>query len=84
MWQCVETGLVDGSKIFVDARLVDADVSNHSVMDTQSLRIHLRDNYKKLEARLEGFNGGTSWLLRVRPSLSVSHQYQRSLVSQRC
>jgi transposase len=56
VWQCVEAGLVDGSKIFVDASLVDADASNHSVIDTQSLKIHLRDNYKKLEARLEGFS----------------------------
>jgi transposase len=53
VWQCVEAGLVDGSKIFMDSSLVDADASNNSVIDTQSLRIHLRDNYKKLEARLE-------------------------------
>ena len=44
---------MDGSKIFMDSSLVDADASNNSVIDTQSLRIHLRDNYKKLEARLE-------------------------------
>lgn len=53
VWQCVEAGLVDGSKIFVDSSLVDADASNNSVIDTQSLKIHLRENYKKLEARLE-------------------------------
>ena len=53
VWQCVEAGLVDGSKIFVDSSLVDANASNNSVIDTQSLRIHLRENYKKLEARLE-------------------------------
>jgi transposase len=53
VWQCVEAGLVDGSKVFVDSSLVDADASNNSVIDTQSLRIHLRENYKKLEARLE-------------------------------
>lgn len=53
VWQCVAAGLVDGSKIFVDSSLVDANASNNSVIDTQSLRIHLRDNYKKLEARLE-------------------------------
>jgi uncharacterized protein (UPF0179 family) len=44
---------VDGSKIFVDSSLVDANASNNSVIDTQSLKIHLRENYKKLEARLE-------------------------------
>lgn len=53
VWQCVEAGLVDGSKIFVDSSLVDANASNNSVIDTQSLKIHLRENYKKLEARLE-------------------------------
>jgi transposase len=56
VWQCVEAGLVDGRKIFVDASLVDADASNNSVIDTQSLRIHLRENYQKLEARLEKGN----------------------------
>jgi transposase len=53
VWQCVEAGLVDGSKLFIDSSLVDADASNNSVVDTQSLKIHLRENYKKLEARLE-------------------------------
>ena len=53
VWQCVEAGLVDGSEVFVDSSLVDANASNNSVIDTQSLRIHLRENYKKLEARLE-------------------------------
>ncbi|MDO9509062.1 MAG: transposase, partial [Thermovirgaceae bacterium] len=36
--QCVEAGLVDGSKIFVDSSLVEADASNNSVIDTQSLK----------------------------------------------
>ena len=53
VWQCVEGGLVDGSKLFIDSSLVDANASNNSVIDTQSLRIHLGDNYRKLEARLE-------------------------------
>ena len=56
VWQCVEAGLVDGSEIFVDSSLVDADASNNSVIDTQSLKIHLRKNYKKLEARLGEVN----------------------------
>jgi transposase len=59
VWQCVEAGLVDGRKIFIDSSLVDADASNNSVIDTQSLKIHLRDNYKKLEARLEEVEEGT-------------------------
>jgi hypothetical protein len=53
VWQCVQAGLVDGRKIFVDSSLVDANASNNSVIDTRSLKIQLRENYKKLEARLE-------------------------------
>ena len=52
VWQCVEGGLVDGRKIFVDASLVDADASNNSVVDTESLKIHLRGVYERLEGRL--------------------------------
>jgi len=54
--QCVESGLVDGSKIFMDSSLVDADASNSSVIDTQSLKHRLRKNYQELEARLEERN----------------------------
>lgn len=50
--QCVQAGLVDGSKIFVDSSLVDANASNNSVIDTKSLKHRLHKNYKKLEARL--------------------------------
>ncbi len=50
--QCVQAGLVDGSKIFVDSSLVDANASNNSVIDTKGLQHQLHKNYKKLEARL--------------------------------
>jgi hypothetical protein len=53
VWQCVEAGLVDGSKIFVDSSLVDAKASNNSVVDTRSLKGQLQESYKTLEARLE-------------------------------
>lgn len=53
VWQCVQAGLVDGRKLFVDSSLVDANASNNSVIDTQSLKVQLRESYKKLEARLE-------------------------------
>ena len=53
VWQCVEAGLVDGSKIFVDSSLVDANASNNSVIDTRSLKVQLQEGYKKLEERLE-------------------------------
>jgi transposase len=52
VWQCVEAGLVDGSKIFVDASLIEADAANVSVIDTQSLKGQLSRRYRELEARL--------------------------------
>jgi transposase len=57
VWQCVEAGLVDGSKIFVDASLVEANAANNSVVDTQSLKRYLNERYKQLEARLEDVGG---------------------------
>jgi transposase len=51
--QCVEAGLVDGRKIFVDSSLVEANASNNSVIDTRNLKHQLHKNYKKLEARME-------------------------------
>jgi transposase len=51
--QVVESGLVDGSKIFVDSSLIQADASNNSVVDTKSLKRYLKESYKELEKRLE-------------------------------
>ena len=45
--------MVEGSKIFVDSSLVDANASNNSVVDTRSLKGQLQESYKELEARLE-------------------------------
>ena len=53
VWQCVEAGLVDGSKIFVDSSLIDADASNNSVVDRQSLKRYLNSSYMELEKRLD-------------------------------
>jgi len=53
VWQCVECGLVDGSKIFVDSSLVRADASNNSVVDKKSLSKYLNKSYRELERRLE-------------------------------
>ena len=53
VWQCVEAGLVDGSKLFVDASLIDADASNNSVVDTHRLKRYLNKSYKHLEKRLD-------------------------------
>ncbi len=53
VWQCVEAGLVDGSKLFIDASLIDADASNNSVVDTHSLKKYLNKGYRQLEKRLD-------------------------------
>lgn len=52
VWQCVEAGLIDGKKIFMDSSLVDADASTNSVIDTKNLKHRLKKNYQQLEARL--------------------------------
>lgn len=54
VWQCVEAGLVDGSKLFMDASLIEANASNNSVVDRQSLERYLRKGYQEFEKRLEG------------------------------
>jgi len=56
VWQCVEAGLVDGKKLFVDASLIDADASNNSVVDTKGLEKYLNKSYKRLEERLDDLN----------------------------
>jgi len=51
--QCVKAGLVDGSKIFMDSSLIQADASTDSVINTKSLQRHLNRSFRELEARLE-------------------------------
>lgn len=51
--QCVEAGLVDGSKIFVDASFVQADASNNSVVNQHSLKRYLNRSYQQLQRRLQ-------------------------------
>jgi transposase len=53
VWQCVEAGLVDGSKLFMDSSLVQADASNDSVVNRESLKRYLNQSYRELEARLQ-------------------------------
>lgn len=50
--QCVEEGMVEGSKIFVDSSLVEADASKESIIDTRDLRSQLSEQYQQLETRL--------------------------------
>jgi transposase len=51
--ECVEKGLTDGTKIFVDSSLIDANASNNSVVDTRTLTRYLRKGYAELEKRLD-------------------------------
>jgi len=55
IWQCVEAELVDGSKIFMDSSLVQADASNNSVINVnkEALKINLVQGFNELESRLE-------------------------------
>ncbi len=53
VWQCVQAGLVDGSKLFTDSSMVQADASNNSVVNKQSLKRYLNKSYQILESRLE-------------------------------
>ena len=53
VWQCAQAGLVDGSKLFMDSSMVQADASNNSVVNKQSLKRYLNKSYKILESRLE-------------------------------
>ena len=55
VWQCVEAGLVDGSKLFMDSSLVQADASNNSVVhvNKEALKLHLVRGFNEFESRLE-------------------------------
>jgi len=53
VWQCVEAGLVDGTKLFVDASLIDVDASNNSVVETYNLKSYVTKSYRHLEERLD-------------------------------
>ena len=49
----MQAGLVDGSKIFMDSSLVQADAFNNSVVNKESLKRYLNKNYHILELRLD-------------------------------
>lgn len=51
--QCIDAGLVEGSKLFIDASLIDANASNNSVVDQHSLKRYLNKSYLRLEESLE-------------------------------
>ena len=53
VWQCQQAGLIDGRKLFMDSSMVQADASNNSVVNKESLDRYLNDSYQILESRLE-------------------------------
>jgi len=53
VWQCVQSGLVDGGRLFMDSSMVQADASNNSVVNRESLKRYLNKSYQILESRLE-------------------------------
>lgn len=54
VWQCVQAGLVAGSKIHMDGSLVNANASNNSVVKGPPELIKaLKDAYQKEEEKLE-------------------------------
>jgi transposase len=56
--QCVEAGLVEGSKIHMDGSLVDANASKDSVVKASAELIdQLREAYGAVEAKLDGHLG---------------------------
>jgi transposase len=53
VWQCAQTGLVDGRKLFMDSSMVQANASNNSVVNQEALKRYLNKSYQILESRLE-------------------------------
>jgi transposase len=53
VWQCVDAGLVDGRKLFMDGCLIQANASNNSVVNKESLTRYLNKSYQTLESRLD-------------------------------
>lgn len=51
--QCVNAGLVEGLKVFMDSSNIFADASNNSVVNNENIRRYLKKSYKLFERRLE-------------------------------
>jgi transposase len=71
VFQCVEAGLVDGNKIFMDASLIDANASMNSIIDKHSLKIQLNKRYKELESRLDEIQAKE----KDRPHRKINNRY---------
>jgi transposase len=53
VWQCVQAGLVDGRKVFVDSSFIQADASNDSIVSTERLKEQIAKGFHELESRLD-------------------------------
>lgn len=51
--QCVHENLVDGNKIFMDASFVQADASNNSIINRNSLKRYMNKSYRRLVSNLD-------------------------------
>lgn len=79
----LKAGLIDGTKIFMDGSLIDADASNNSVVDTHSLKKYLRKGYQELENRLgsdvlptDGKGVNTRFISSTDPDASIVRHAQ--------
>ena len=54
IWQCMNSGLIDGHKIYVDGSLIDANASNDSILKAPEEVINfLKQAFQSEEAKLE-------------------------------
>jgi transposase len=80
VWQCVEAGIVDGKKLFVDASLIDADASNNSVIDRERVQKEIGKSYHRLEERLDDLDvsktapANSRFVSTTDPDASVTRQ----------
>jgi transposase len=70
--QCVEAGLINGDKIFIDSTLIDADASNKSVMDKKTVERYANINkmYKELEKKLD--EKGGKYISKTDPDADIT------------
>ena len=71
VFQCVEAGLVDGNKIFMDSSLIDANASMNSIIDKHSLKTQVNKRYKELESRLDDIQAKEN----DRPHRKINNRY---------
>jgi IS5 family transposase len=71
VWQCVEAGLVEGSKIFCDSSLVDADAAGNSVVDREKFSRYANKRYRELEGRLEEAGDSRRYVSMTDPDASI-------------